>query len=210
MLTRPENQDLQQDALWDEFRGGCELAYARIYERYVPVLYSYGSRLTADKELVKDCLQDLFVTLWNSRSQLGPTDSIKFYLFRALRREVAGKQNRLPLSLPDAVAGTQDSCEDQWIATETDTVSRRSLDKAMAGLSDRQREAIYLRFYENMGFDQIATILEITPRAVYKLIYRAIDTLQKYYHVQPFPDQLHLEPHLLALLLVISLPAGLA
>ncbi|WP_347157065.1 RNA polymerase sigma factor [Pontibacter chitinilyticus] len=168
--------------LWDNFRSGREEAFALIYDKYAEVLYSYGCGINPDKELVKDCLQDLFVTIWQSRHTLGATDSIRYYLFRAMRRQIVQKckqqRNLTAESLPDVA---ESSFEEKWISLENETYTSRMLEAALKQLSDRQREAVHLRFYQKMEFDEIAALMDITPRAVYKLIYRAVDVLQKYY-----------------------------
>jgi len=175
--------------LWDSFRSGSEEAFSLLYTRFADVTYSYGCRLHADKELVKDCLQDLFVTIWNTRSKLGPTTSIKYYLFRSLRRELVRKQKHNKIYQQGVFhTSSEDSAEEQWISFNEDSCRSNALENALLQLSERQREAIYLRFYQNMDFEDIALLMEISPRAVYKLVYRAIDILKKSYFPAPMPD----------------------
>ncbi len=179
--------------VWDSFRAGDEEAFACIYEDFSTVLFSYGCRITTDKELVRDCLQDLFVKLWHTRSKLGPTTSIKYYMFRCLRREVAQKVKLAAVAIEDCgreVAAC--SFEEEWISLENNARMSQHLESALLQLSERQREAVYLRFYQSMEFDEIAELMDITPRAVYKLIYRAIDVLQKVYF--PPSKAPHAEP----------------
>ncbi|MFC6997096.1 RNA polymerase sigma factor [Rufibacter roseus] len=175
--------------LWDKFRAGEEEAFAQIFSVFSDTLFSYGCRLHSDKELVKDCLQDLFVTIWNRRHVLGPTTSIKFYLFRAIRRDIAVKvkeATRVSVYKESAdSAKVETPSEHKLIEAEDEKHLHVLLERAVGQLSERQKEAIYLRFYQNMEFADIATLLEITPRAVYKLIYRAIDILQKSFHSVP-------------------------
>ncbi|MDO1451247.1 sigma-70 family RNA polymerase sigma factor [Rhodocytophaga aerolata] len=176
--------------LWQQFRNGSEEAYSFMYEKYVPVLYSYGYRIYPNEEVVKDCLQDLFVTLWLSRQNLGATDSIKYYLFRSLRREIAQKVNAdrtFTKTSSPFIRNTEASFEDQLIEVEENSLQSKELEVALSYLSDRQREAIYLRFYQNISFEEIASIMGITQRAVYKLIYRAVDILKKTYTPKPTP-----------------------
>lgn len=69
-------------------------ANAHIFERYVRVLFMYGSQFTGDRELVKDCIQDVFVKIYSNRSNLRPTDNIKYYLFAALRNSLLNNLKR--------------------------------------------------------------------------------------------------------------------
>lgn len=64
------------------------------FERYVRVLFMYGSQFTGDRELVKDCIQDVFVKIYSNRSNLRPTDNIKYYLFAALRNSLLNNLKR--------------------------------------------------------------------------------------------------------------------
>ncbi|WP_207435924.1 RNA polymerase sigma factor [Sabulibacter ruber] len=168
--------------VWDRFRAGDEEAFSQIFAVFSDILYNYGCRLHPDKELVKDCLQDLFVTIWNRRHVLSATTSIKFYLFRALRREIALKvKEAAKISVYRETEGwvkVETPSDDRLIEAEDEKHIHALLERAVEQLSERQREAVYLRFYQNMEFAEIATLLEITPRAVYKLMYRAIDILQ--------------------------------
>lgn len=169
--------------LWNSFRAGNEASFSRIYEGFADDLYSYGCRINSDKELVKDCIQDLFVKLWNTSDRLGPTTSIKYYLFRSLRRSLAHevKQGKVFVKEEGYADAVETSCEENWIKAETDSNVNRALEAALQELSVRQREAVYLKYYQSMDFDEIASLMDITPRAVYKLLYRAIDILKKSY-----------------------------
>lgn len=168
--------------LWDSFRGGSDAAFSQVYTRFADLLYSYGCRLHPDKELVKDCLQDLFVTLWHKKDKLGPTTSVKYYLFRCFRRELVRKLKQHKTSQEAGChTAAEDSVERLWINAEQNLSISHALNLALSRLSERQREAVYLRFYQNMDFEDIALLMGITQRAVYKLIYRAIDVLKKSY-----------------------------
>src|SRR5215217_7342209 len=156
--------------LWQKFRDGSEDAYASVYEKFAPVLFQYGYRLLADEELVKDCIQDLFVNLWLSRRNLGATDSIRFYLFRSLRREIVRKVNarRSRDQVTETFVREEPSFEEQWIRGEEEQRRNAALNKTFVHLSARQREIIFFRFFEDMSFEEISKLMEITPRAAYK------------------------------------------
>src|SRR4051812_16730497 len=74
--------------LWDEFRRGNEQAFARIYNSHIRALLSYGTKLSADMNMVEDCIHDLFIELWDRKAFLGNTSSIKLYLFKGLKRKI--------------------------------------------------------------------------------------------------------------------------
>ena len=47
--------------LWTRFINGDDKAYSMLYERYVDILFPYGMGFTPNRELVKDCIQDIFI-----------------------------------------------------------------------------------------------------------------------------------------------------
>ena len=49
----------EEEILWTRFREGDDRAFYRLYDLYVDNLYRYGSNFSRDKDLVKDCIQDL-------------------------------------------------------------------------------------------------------------------------------------------------------
>ncbi len=171
--------------VWQEFKEGNREAYAHIYAVFAPVLYNYGYKIVQDQTLVEDCIQDLFEHLLKSRRNLGNTDSIKFYLFKALRREIIGKLNRShrgPATAPeDALPDFQVtfSCETDLVEAESARERQESLARALNHLPARQKEAVFLRFYDNLSYEQIAAIMGIDTHSAYKTIYKAIASLQK-------------------------------
>jgi DNA-directed RNA polymerase specialized sigma24 family protein len=80
--------------LWNEFRGGNAEAFGALVRVHYPDLFQYGTRFTKEKELVKDCLQDLFLELWANRDTISETSFVKYYLLKSLRRRLNKKIGR--------------------------------------------------------------------------------------------------------------------
>jgi DNA-directed RNA polymerase specialized sigma subunit, sigma24 homolog len=66
--------------LWQAFKQGDRGAYEQIYRQNIRLLYEYAYRFVVDKQFINDCLQDVFVDIWEKRERLSDTDNIKFYL----------------------------------------------------------------------------------------------------------------------------------
>ena len=174
------NQSFHNDSyLWDSLKKGDKVAFSHIYSKYFPVLFNYGYHLQSDEEVVKDSIQNLFISIWKFRQKLSDTDSIKFYLFRCLRREILKELNRIQKSSFANNSEQEESPEEKWIYTESFTKNKETLDVALKQLSPRQSEVIHLRYFQELDVDKISLLMGITAHAVYKLIYRAIATLQK-------------------------------
>nr|WKN37543.1 sigma-70 family RNA polymerase sigma factor [Tunicatimonas sp. TK19036] len=165
--------------LWDQFRRGDQQAYLTIYNRYADVLFRYGIKFTPDREQVLDCIHDLFVDLWERRNHLSSTSSIKYYLFRALRRRIAKSDgDELLSSLTDDVL-YEEPQNFRWVVEESKVEKQRQIREAIQSLPKRQREVIYLRFFNNFTFEEAASIMGIDVRSAYNLTYKGLASLRK-------------------------------
>ena len=53
----------QWQEVWSRFRSGDQDAFSEIYQKFIDALFAYGCKMTRDRELVKDCIQDIFIDL---------------------------------------------------------------------------------------------------------------------------------------------------
>src|SRR5258708_20734950 len=78
---------------WCNIIKGDKECFLIIYHKYYRALFCYGFSLTADRELTKDCIQELFLDIWNTRPTLNKTvENIQSYLFTWLRRKISRAQ----------------------------------------------------------------------------------------------------------------------
>lgn len=177
--------EVDDGTLWQRFKNGNDLAFSMLYSKYVQRLYNYGMNSCHERELVLDCLQELFGRLWESRSKLGDIKAVNFYLFKSFRRLLIGKlvqKRKNPfVGIPKDEVGFEinQSIEDAWIIEEGSTQQIAKLKKAIDSLTKRQREVIFLKFYNNLSYSQVAAIMEMSVDSVYNLISKAIDALRK-------------------------------
>ena len=166
--------------LWNAFRQGDRQAFERLYQEYYAALYHYGHSVTPDTEFVRDGIQTLFIDLWRRRDHLHPTDRIKPYLYQGLRRLLVKElQKQRKFSSQESYADTLlPSPEEGAIILETAGFRQRKVQEAVQTLTQKQQEVIYLRFYENLDNQTIATLMGITVNTVYNLASLAISNLR--------------------------------
>ena len=173
LLIKPDVQ------LWKDFVLGSDVAFKIIYETYVQTLFKFGLHFTKNEDLIQDCIQDLFVDLHKYRQRLKNTDNIKLYLFVSLKRKIFRALNKeekyLQLNsenIPFFYALAEND--------EDDSEARRYelLEKAMRKLSNRQREAIYLRFVNGLDYDELGEILQMNYQSARNLVYRGVEKLR--------------------------------
>jgi len=176
----PEN-DLD---LWNAFREGNQKALAHIYQQYFFKLYNYGKKIHEDEEVVKDCIQDLFIYVWKNRKSLSPTTSIKYYLFKALRRSIVDhlkkKQAFEVKSASFLHFEFEWSTEDKLVQFELDEEKKKKLLSCLNKLPKRQKEALFLRYYENLSPQEVSSIMSLNTDSTYVLLSKAIKSMRHY------------------------------
>ena len=145
-----KGKELNEDYfLWERFKEGDQKAFFSLYNQFYDSLYNYGVLFSSDKDLIKDCIHDLFLDLYKYREKLSETDNICFYLMRSMRRLIYKKQaknisvlsgKQIPLENDFTVMAV----ENKMIASETKNENYTALEEAMKGLSERQREGLSL------------------------------------------------------------------
>ncbi len=169
---------------WKLFINGHDTFFESLYDTYFKSLCDFGFRLCADRELVRDCVQDVFIKIWTNRNNLKSITSIKSYLFTALRNAIinfhASPRSKVG-SLENDVLPTfilEYSPEEILIARETDSENLRKVVIALNNLTPRQKECIYLKYYVGLEYDEIAAIMGVSVKACYKLIGRSMEVLK--------------------------------
>ena len=166
-------------------RAGSTFAFEEVYRRYFQVLFSYGKRIINDEEIVNDAIQDLFVNIWRSRMSLNQAQSVRFYLFRSLRREIHKSSKSENLhgedweSVSEEFLPTQISPEASFSINEEILSKTEQLNSWLSHLPPRQNEALVLRFYHNLEYPEIASILSIKEQTARNLVQKALLILRK-------------------------------
>ncbi|AEL26196.1 RNA polymerase, sigma-24 subunit, ECF subfamily [Cyclobacterium marinum DSM 745] len=180
-----QSMKAEKDLVLGLKKGDSE-ALSMIYDQYYEGLYFYLLKFTSQKDLVQNAVQDLFVDLWASRSKLGEINSLKGYLFVSGKRKLYHliksnkKKQIVDLAFPTVVDGMlfQYSQEDFLVEIETNEERKDRLLTAINRLPSRQKEAIYLRYYEKLNLEEISQIQGIAYQSVLNNLQRALHTLR--------------------------------
>lgn len=176
--------DSAEHQLWKHFLAGDASACQTLMTDYFRTLFRYGSRFSKDNEFIKDCIQDLFLYLWEHRASLRADVAIKPYLLVSLRR-------LMHRSLPNTTYSdefTADkvnpfdftfSVEEQYIQQETTGNQIRQMKQLLDLLPPRQKEVLYLKYFQELEREEIAEIMGIVPQTVSNLIQLAIKQLRQ-------------------------------
>ena len=180
-LRKDNSSDI---TLWNQLRLGDEEAFSSLFERYYSTLVNYGKTLMTGEDRVKDCVQDVFVNIWRYRYKLNEAIVVKAYLLSSVRKRIARLHHRehifSNIKQIDSLEFLFDfSIEDRLIADETTAKKVEQLNKSINQLSDRQKEAIYLRYHQGLSVEQVAEVLNLNYQSTKNLLHRAILQLRK-------------------------------
>ncbi|HCY42628.1 MAG TPA: hypothetical protein DHV48_14945 [Prolixibacteraceae bacterium] len=169
--------------VWMRFRSGDRDAFGEIYEEFVDVLFAYGRKITSDRELVKDAVQDIFLNLYKYNPQLHQPEFLEFYLFRSLRNEIIHKikKNKQESSLTDDGMFLFDlkfNAEQDSFDKESDELRVKALKEILQTVDTQKRELLFLKFSTGLSYIQIGQILNINPDTAKKQVYRTLDQLR--------------------------------
>ena len=168
--------------LIDDYRNGDEKAFSSLYNMYAVSLLNYGMCLTSDKELVRDCVHDVFVKLL-VKCKTSKISKISSYLFISLRNRLTDEFRRGSFSTDTPINDNKmrrsdESAEELFIRQEDDSILHADVSKLFAELTPRQRKAFNLYFIEQKKYDEICHILQMNYPCVRNLVHRGMMKLR--------------------------------
>ncbi|RMG71325.1 MAG: sigma-70 family RNA polymerase sigma factor [Bacteroidetes bacterium] len=175
---------LPDTELWQAFKAGARTAYAELYERYFSELYAYGLKIIRNEAQTQDCLCDFFLYLWDHREGLADLEQVKYYLLKAFRHRAIRHLKKRQNLLQREQRYTAEEVRFQFAQTELEDESdierlRKTYTAALLNqLSERQREIVFLRYYENLTIKEIAAVLDLKEQSVLNHLQRIFKKLR--------------------------------
>lgn len=167
-----------------------EKALALLMQKYYSDIYDYASKFSKDSSVVSDCIQEVFISLWQRRETATTILSVKYYLLRAVKNKVlkALHSNQKKAEYLNSQSGyeffQEFSIEKQIIEKQISDEKAERLKQVLSFLSKKQQEIIYLKFYQNLDYGQIADLMSINRQSVYNLLHETIQKLRNVWHIE--------------------------
>lgn len=171
--------------LWMAIRQGDEVAFTIIFDRYHGTLYNYGCKLSVNSAIIEDAVQDVFIDIWRLRNNLTENiTSIKFYLYRALRRRINIGHDKFPVTeeislLEDQEMPAGSNFETTFIESESMSMMAKRIQRLLTRLPERQVEALTLRYFDDFSIEEISQIMGVNEKSVRNFIYKALNSLRE-------------------------------
>ena len=175
---------LNDFTLWNNLKSGDRKAFSVLFEKYYSDLVRYGNSLCVNDDKVQDCVQDVFTDLWIYRETLSDNVVVKAYLLSSVRKRIIRLDQRNRIFKQSADIKNLEflfdfSIEHQLISDEETASKVAHLNNLINNLPSRQKEALYLRYNQELSIDQIAEMMEVNYQSASNIIFRGIQTLRK-------------------------------
>ena len=163
-----------------ELQCSNRVAYAELFETTYDGLFGFARSIVRDSQAAHDVLQDVYLKLWQIRESVDPNRSLKSLLYQMVRNYSLNherqKKTRSTESLDDSLtepAAISDVVGDVHPRTLSDRIHTW-----IADMPERRREAFVLSRFEGLSHDEIARVMNLTPRTVNNHIVLALTDLR--------------------------------
>jgi len=162
-----------------------------LYRQYNGKLKLYGRQLTSEENwgFLEDIVQELFIWIAKNNHKLEHIENLEAYLFNAFRNNLYHKISRnkkLQQSHQKYITYSQNfdafeepSLEGKYILMESRQLKKDWVEKQLNQLSPKQKEVLYLKYFINLNYKEIAHIMNVTEQVARNYAYRGIQKLRR-------------------------------
>lgn len=184
-----KSNDLNQ--LAQKLAKGDAQAIEQIYRRCFQKLFHYGIQVLGSQysQEVEDVIQEFFIWLAQNHQKMATVRNFEVYMFQSVRRNLYAKvqtaqqkkesfERYLRRTTP-LQENSADSPEKLFIKVEEQKQRSTLIQTELDKLPPYQREILYLRYFTNKSYKEIASILNISDQVAYNYVSKAIKKLKK-------------------------------
>lgn len=162
-------------------------AFEELVERHQRAVIGTVAKMLGNASEAEDIAQQVFVRIWKSAGRYEAQAKFTTWLFTITRNlvfnEVRRRQRKPTVSVDEREETTHRTVEDLQAISPDDEMLQSELeeaiDRAIQSLPEKQRMAVVLRRYEEMPYEEIAAVLEMSIPAIKSLLFRARTQLKE-------------------------------
>ncbi|MCE7063699.1 RNA polymerase sigma factor [Dyadobacter sp. CY326] len=169
--------------LWQQSQAGDSLAFCQLADKQYRTLFNYATNFTSDREFIKDSIQELLIHIWEKRETIH-IQFVSIYFLKALRNQLLQEFRRNnPSNSALDIDQIGDISDFQTVETEIErseiySENQIKVRSAIEELPRRQKEAVFLKYFEGMDNEQIADLMQVNRQSVANLLFKAITALK--------------------------------
>lgn len=165
---------MSDDELIDRIKNGDEAAAKELIDRYYAAILRYCGWHCANQEKAEDLTQETFLKLFRSLPRYKGRNRFKSYLYTIANRLCIDESRKIPFYSLEEAAEIADGKNEIAQAEHREEISR-----LLSVLSDVQREAVILRFGQELGFAEIAEVMGGSRRTAQSRVRNALQLLRR-------------------------------
>lgn len=187
--TKPIARDAADadHALMERIRQGDTAAFRELVERHQHAVVGTAAKMLGNPAEAEDIAQQVFLRIWRHAKSYRPEARFTTYLFTITRNLVfnetrrRGRRKEVSADSLEEETGLMPETrpEHRPDAEILDDELRREVDRAISSLPETQRMAVVLRRYEELSYEEIGEVLDLSVPAVKSLLFRARTTLKE-------------------------------
>jgi len=167
---------------WAAFKSGDREVFSALFCNYYPLLVQYGIKICSDSSALEDCIQDLFIELWQSPAHT-QVSSVKAYLLKSLKYKLYKLfRQQQPVQSTDTAFDTmafEISHENFLVDREEVQFKANEIINAVNKLPNRQKEIVYLKIYKGFSYEEISEVMGINYQVARNLFYQSLKSLRQ-------------------------------
>jgi RNA polymerase sigma-70 factor (family 1) len=183
--------DESDASLTERIRSGDQAAFEIIFKRwYAELVYFSLSYTTNNQQVAEDIVHDVLFRVWEQRARWNPTGTIASYLFRATRNRCidyarhAAVEQKWRRETAESYSHASGALFGLDVAQANEEVELSDLQAAIvrgvARLPQRCQQAFLLHRDHGLTYDEIAAVMQTSPKTVKAQIGRALQSLRHY------------------------------
>ena len=172
---------INDNAIIDTLKESSERGFRMLMMKYQEPLYWHIRRLVVSHDDAQDAAQETFVRIYRSFDQYRGDCSFRSWIYRIATNEalrIISKRRQEVVSLESAATGVNLIQVDNYI--DFDDKVAVKLQKAILTLPPKQQLAFNMRYYDELGFDEIARVADSTPTSIKACYHVAKEKIIKY------------------------------
>lgn len=158
-------------------RASDHRAFEEVFQQYYDPLLGYAIYLLKNRPVALDIVQEAFMKLWEKRDTLNPNKSLKSLLYMIVRnlslnyhRDTSNREAKLVDAIDDIAMHKPASPDDAFAGSAL----KGKMDQWIENLPDRQREALILSRFQGLSHQEVAAVMNVSPRTVNNHLVRAL------------------------------------
>ncbi|WP_159636055.1 RNA polymerase sigma factor [Sphingobacterium composti Ten et al. 2007 non Yoo et al. 2007] len=181
-----QNNQLKHQLLWEKIVLNNKDGFLDLYKELYYKLVNHGIKMCNDADLAAEAVDDVFVYIWDKRATLSRVENVEAYLITSIRRRILrllNKKKKADIALKNSFTLNDwfdEGYESFIIQMQTDELLKKRLKIALDKLTYRQKQLIYLKFFEENSYEEIAQKTNQTIKTAYNTIYDALKILRKF------------------------------